>query len=99
MSFPTDFKNRFTDLKGTMPMICMAENPYSTDVREVSQYCEKFGISREKFGEELIELKNNNTLKQKYKDEPLVDFWMHFVPDVLYGTVSLCAKKILTCFG
>lgn len=36
--------------------------------------------------------------KQKYKDESMVDFRMHYVPDISYSTISLWPKKILTCF-
>ena len=53
-----EFANRFTDLKVIMPVIRMVENPYCADVREVSQQCDKFGVTRARFEEELIELKN-----------------------------------------
>lgn len=95
----SEFESRFTDLKVIMPVIHMVENPYNADVREVSQHCDRFGVSKERFEEELIELKNNNVLKQKHNDESMVDFWMHYVPGDSYSTITLCAKKILTCFG
>ena len=95
----SEFANRFTDLKVIMPVIRMVENPYSADVSDVSQHCDRLGVSRERFEEELIELKNNNALKQSYTDKSMVEFWMLSVPGDSYSAVSLCAKKILTCFG
>uniref|UniRef100_A0A672GES2 HAT C-terminal dimerisation domain-containing protein n=1 Tax=Salarias fasciatus TaxID=181472 RepID=A0A672GES2_SALFA len=81
-----------------MPMIEMVENPVNADMRDVSQHCESFGVSKEIFDKELIELRNNHALKQKHMDESMATFWMQYVPTT-YSTVTLCAKKILTCFG
>uniref|UniRef100_A0A3P8U5H8 HAT C-terminal dimerisation domain-containing protein n=1 Tax=Amphiprion percula TaxID=161767 RepID=A0A3P8U5H8_AMPPE len=94
----SEFSSRFNDLWAIMPMIKMVENPYNADVRDVSQHCEMFGVSKENFEEELIELRNNQALKQKHLDESMVIFWMQSVPTA-YSTIILCAKKILTCFG
>lgn len=94
----SEFSGRFNDLQAIMPMIKMVENPYNADVRDVAQHCERFGVSKDIFEEELIELRNNHALKQKHLDESMVTFWMQSVPTT-YSTITLCAKKILTCFG
>uniref|UniRef100_A0A3B4ZTM8 HAT C-terminal dimerisation domain-containing protein n=1 Tax=Stegastes partitus TaxID=144197 RepID=A0A3B4ZTM8_9TELE len=94
----SEFSGRFNDLQAIMPMIKMVENPYNADVRDLSQHCVRFGVSKEKSEEELTELRNKYALKQKHLDESVATFWMQFIP-ATYSTITLCARKILTCFG
>lgn len=74
-----EFENQFTDQKVIMPMICLVKNPYSIDVIQVSKYCNTLAFQEGLLKETHWIGKNNNTLKQQHKEEPLVDFWRHFV--------------------
>lgn len=44
-------------------------------------------------------MEKNRVLKQKHNDESMGDFQMHYGPGDSYSTITLCAKKILACFG
>jgi len=85
-----EFSSRFVDIKILEPVLAFTENPFVCDVQVTSDCVTtiKFEVEKALFEDQLIDLQQNNILKERHKEENIAAFWLTYAPKKSHAALN-----------